>query len=1049
MKKLLPLLLAALALPAAATPPAREAFDFGAELAVAGMAGAEPLAGLPVPVRLAEDSPQGFSYAQLHDPATGADLAFVGADGVALPFDVDTWNTNGESLAWVRLPVATNGASFTMLWGSELAGRTLCPDDPWEGYAGVWHLGVAGAGAMPAADASAGALAGTTHASSVPVAGGRFGGARGLRVTGGNYKNGPVVSVPAAGTAIDALPPAFTVSGWFRPQTRDPHWAYLFSRKNDDAYPAWGVQFRGADGKGGFTALGLYTDGTLNKDSDRAIIATPGAFASNVWTKVDVVFDGGALSLYTNGVLAGAAESKPRGNPAASGSLPFSIGGLDGTAGTGTFDGDVDEVRLYAGTAPAARIAADFAAQADPAFLSAGAAEANPAGAGPAVGFGIASVGYGDATVVVHVRSPGAGATRADVTLEVSRSADFARILRTESYSAGVGETRAIAFSGLISGWTHYVRVCVENDRGESAALPVVVFTTRPAGAPTGTAALLPSNDASLSAVAAVQDFGAGGTSARARLEVSTAASFATIAAMSAWMPAPRNASVRLSVGGLESATDYHVRVRFENEWGAANFVDLGPATTGREVYVDSLAAEGGDGRSPATALRTIREGVEAASARSTVWVRGGADRAYLVSSDAEAIAIPAEKEQLAIRAYTDTPGDGGRAALSVSDTYVLDGNSAHVVSNGASDVTISGFVCSYGPHSIGAQNYAQCRVVAVAAPRFTLADCEFFCTGVPGFSGAGSSGVVAAIPVAGDWHAAAAMTIERCFFHDTVGYRGDTANCLLFVADDTTVRQCVFTNTWVLARDPGPGKTKFRNFTFVSNVVCAGRMNGDASYFTFGGKTPSYAFFTSGYGGLGAGAEIAYNVFVGTGDPDRGVFAFTRYDGFGGSQRVHHNVFANLPWIWGYSRDGNPTGKTVAEFFDNVVELSAGGSVVRDEGFDGETVRVGTPLFIAGSFSRCNALVAPAAFWGGASALAEEGYDRSVVDPLDDIALAVPPDWIETDAVFHADFYRYRARRGPGDLGFAGWRGENGELPTFVGAKSPLYPLATLMLLR
>lgn len=474
--------------------------------------------------------------------------------------------------------------------------------------------------------------------------------------------------------------------------------------------------------------------------------------------------------------------------------------------------------------------------------------------------------------------------------------------------------------------------------------------------------------------------------------------------------------------------------------------VDLGSATTLpspgiAELYVDSLGS--GNGSSPASALPTIREALDIAGPGFTIWVRGGEDRSYVVSNETDTLPIPATLEGLSIRAYGETPGDGGRAAFSVSPSYIDDGNRIHIVSNAATDVTLAGFTCSYGPRSLGVQNKGSVLLIAVAAPRFTIADCEFFCTGIPGYAGSGANGIVAAIKVNDNWHVATGMLVERCFFHDTTGYRGDTAPQPLRVATGTTIRECVFSNAWRIAADPGPGKTKFCDFTFVSNVVHSGPMR-DASYFSF-----PHGLFSSGWGGLGGGAEIAYNVFVGTGEPNRGILALARWDGLGGSERFHHNVVCNYGWVWGYKRDGNPTGKTVAEIFDNVFDLMDGGTIIRDEGFDGETPRVGTPIFHTGSFSRNNAIVASGAFWGGASALAED-YDRSVVSPLDDIAIDEPPDWVCTNDLFHADFYRYRtSRTATPDLGVLAWRGENNEYPLWIGAKPPLYPSATMLILR
>ena len=102
MKKAAFLLLALAAPCALALPgPTSAAFDKGARFAVDGYAGSAPLSGFPVLVRIAENSPVGFFYTDLHSPTNGADIAFVDMDGAGLPFEIDTWDTNGTSLVWV------------------------------------------------------------------------------------------------------------------------------------------------------------------------------------------------------------------------------------------------------------------------------------------------------------------------------------------------------------------------------------------------------------------------------------------------------------------------------------------------------------------------------------------------------------------------------------------------------------------------------------------------------------------------------------------------------------------------------------------------------------------------------------------------------------------------------------------------------------------------------------------------------------------------------------------------------------------------------------
>ncbi len=86
-----------------------------ADITVSGYAGSAPLANFPVLVRVSPTTIDGFRYADC--AADGRDIAFKDAQGNALPREIDTWNTSGESLVWVRLPVCANNTTFSMTWG--------------------------------------------------------------------------------------------------------------------------------------------------------------------------------------------------------------------------------------------------------------------------------------------------------------------------------------------------------------------------------------------------------------------------------------------------------------------------------------------------------------------------------------------------------------------------------------------------------------------------------------------------------------------------------------------------------------------------------------------------------------------------------------------------------------------------------------------------------------------------------------------------------------------------------------------------------------------
>ena len=76
--------------------------------------------------------------------AGGGDLRFADADGNILAHEIDTWNTSGESLVWVKVPTLTAATKITAYYGNDLP----CPasaDSVWDsGYVGVWHLGQSG-----------------------------------------------------------------------------------------------------------------------------------------------------------------------------------------------------------------------------------------------------------------------------------------------------------------------------------------------------------------------------------------------------------------------------------------------------------------------------------------------------------------------------------------------------------------------------------------------------------------------------------------------------------------------------------------------------------------------------------------------------------------------------------------------------------------------------------------------------------------------------------------------------------------------------------------
>lgn len=114
-------------------------------ITLSGYTGTETLENFPVLVRVSEEKIKGFLYSRAG--RRGSDIRFADKDGNILPSEIDTWNEDGESLIWVKVPsVVANGVddptSFTMCWGreeGESEPASARPTEVWSDYLGVWH----------------------------------------------------------------------------------------------------------------------------------------------------------------------------------------------------------------------------------------------------------------------------------------------------------------------------------------------------------------------------------------------------------------------------------------------------------------------------------------------------------------------------------------------------------------------------------------------------------------------------------------------------------------------------------------------------------------------------------------------------------------------------------------------------------------------------------------------------------------------------------------------------------------------------------------------
>ena len=1015
---------------AALPAPAGFSFAKGAKFTVSGYTNSVPLSGFPVLVRLQANAPVGFSYADFQNSATDADLCFVDMAGNGLPFEIDTWNTSGESLVWVRLPTMTNGTEFVMCWGGGTSGKTVCGESPFSNYVGVWHMKEAGgtvsdsSGNGFAATPSGPAAATDCVAVSGPVGNGR------RCSTALGAENLSYLSVSSYDSK--SVGDTFAVSGWVSigsGQTGNDNDARFFSRKeNWQTEGGWEVLWK--------TAKEIRVRGAASGDN---IKVTGRDYAGQGWKHVFIVYDGRNSVFYENGVSKG---TKTNGTAATENGRPLAIGGYANDNGSQLL-GSVDECRLLDAVPTADWVKAEYDSMNDAAFLTAGEAESYGALVDLTAGISVSDVSYTNATIGVSIGSLGSGAESANVLVQLAATSDFASPVWSTTYSVTEAGLRTFPVAGLATNAAYFARALVTNSLLESVSAGPASFTTLAPGAPMASAAVSGRTASSISAAVSVQSFGEGSDACTARLEASTNG-FATVAAF-AETALVSPGFITMEVSGLSPFTAYAMRLCVTNAWGLTALVDMGSATTLpesglSELYVDSLGS--GNGSSPASALPTIRAALDIAGPGYTIWVRGGADRAYGVTNETDTLPIPETLEGLSIRAYGSTPGDGGCALVSISDTYIVDGGRANIISNRAANVTVSGLDFSFGTTSVGKQNVGSCSILWTAAPFTTLENCLLRMPQPTVFAGSGAASPL----IICTSKEATNLVVRGCEFRNTRCWSATHGYAPIKVKSNALIACNVFSNVNATVTgqqaDLVYGKdTSCYDLMFVSNIVYGANDGGNLSAaFLFGlypgPKSAEIAFnrFVADLGASGQnGGAITHRVNI--------TFGAQFAEAFSGKEAtlVHHNTIIGGQSAFLFNEaQGN---KRKNQFFSNLILLDTGGTALVENVKDGTTEFSGgrTTSFIAPSCLRNNAYTGVLT-GGNATELAT--YDlKAGLEITNNIALAAPLEFICTNDIYNADFYRVRCHPGDPDLRRLGWRGPNGEYPRYIGALPPYYP--------
>ena len=97
------------------------------------------LLNFPLLLRLSQASHPDFDSSSFADSVSAGDLRIVDEAYRPLSFEIEEWNSTGESLVWVKVDELTETTQIKAFWGNEHNTTLPTPTD-WSSFEGVWHL---------------------------------------------------------------------------------------------------------------------------------------------------------------------------------------------------------------------------------------------------------------------------------------------------------------------------------------------------------------------------------------------------------------------------------------------------------------------------------------------------------------------------------------------------------------------------------------------------------------------------------------------------------------------------------------------------------------------------------------------------------------------------------------------------------------------------------------------------------------------------------------------------------------------------------------------
>ena len=325
---------------------------------------------IPALIKLSESTITGFDYDDF-SLAKGGDMMFVDESGAVLPHEVDTWDTDGESLVWVRLPSTAANTKIVLYYGNGAISSEESTD-VWTDYVGVWHFNEAtGAtvansyGTYANSTATLG-IDGNVAQYAITNETGRFG--KCFRTNdssgykGGNYNYGGVwVNDSGSNSPIDGGQ-NFTISGWFKHGNFQYCWDHIFYKREKSDNTTDKSQYKDAFAiecnAGSGTTPNPFARGSSNTGGHKGL---PNNLVDQ-WGYLTFVYEGGVCRLYENGgslswvTITACIDND---SPLVFGNNCNVAAGLVGDA---AWNGWIDEVRFSSGSKSADWVAAEYAA---------------------------------------------------------------------------------------------------------------------------------------------------------------------------------------------------------------------------------------------------------------------------------------------------------------------------------------------------------------------------------------------------------------------------------------------------------------------------------------------------------------------------------------------------------------------------------------------------------------------------------------------------------------------------------------------------------------